>query len=158
MTDGWKEIAAPATRPSLTAAQVATGPVIPPQQKLLLYSDDQWEDFVQEWAHYCLKPEYVKVWRFTGAGDRGIDVAGFVDAAELNGVWDNYQCKHYGPHGCLGRVRQDHLVQPQGRVQSASTVLLRCSAGHRNEAQQLSPERREAPCSAHPELGQVRPP
>lgn len=143
MTDGWKEIGALANKPSLTAAQVATGPVIPPQQQLLLYSDDQWEDFVQEWAHYCLKPDYVKVWRFTGAGDRGIDVAGFVDAAELNGVWDNYQCKHYGKQLAptdvwveFGKIiwysfkgeykppRRYYFVAPQGIGTKLSNLLL----------------------------------
>lgn len=95
MTATWKDVAAPAVPLALTAAQVATGPVIPAQQQLLLYSESQWEDFVQEWAHYCLKASYQAVRRFTGAGDRGIDVAGFVDEKGLLGVWDNYQCKHY---------------------------------------------------------------
>lgn len=31
----------------------------------------------------------------------GIDVAGFVDDKRLQGVWDNYQCKHY-----------DHAIRP----------------------------------------------
>jgi hypothetical protein len=97
----WEDIAAPAASPSVTAAQVTTGPAIPPQQQLLLYSEDQWEDFVQEWAHYCLKKQYTEVQRFTGAGDRGIDIAGFTDAQKLQGVWDNFQCKHY-----------DHALRP----------------------------------------------
>ena len=33
--------------------------------------------------------------RFSGANDRGIDIAGFTDRQHLAGVWDNYQCKHY---------------------------------------------------------------
>jgi hypothetical protein len=33
--------------------------------------------------------------RPTGAGDKGIDVAGFRDVDKLQGAWDNYQCKHY---------------------------------------------------------------
>lgn len=28
--------------------------------------------------------------------DMGIDVAGFIDDAGFQGVWDNFQCKHYG--------------------------------------------------------------
>jgi hypothetical protein len=101
MTAVWEDILAPAAPAPATAAQVAAGPVIPPQQQLLLYSADQWEDFVQEWAHYCLKNQYTEVKRFTGAGDRGIDIAGFTDAQKLQGVWDNYQCKHY-----------DHALRP----------------------------------------------
>ena len=80
---------------TLTADQALHGHHIPPQQQLLLYSADQWEGFVQEWAHYCLKAMYSQVQRFSGAGDRGIDIAGFTDADKLSGVWDNYQCKHY---------------------------------------------------------------
>ncbi len=41
------DILAPVAPTPATAAQVAGGPVIPPQQQLLLYSEDQWEDFVQ---------------------------------------------------------------------------------------------------------------
>jgi hypothetical protein len=74
---------------------VMQGPVIPPQQQLLLYSADQWEDFIQEWVHFCVKGLYVHVQRFTGAGDCGIDIAGFADRQGLQGIWDNYQCKHY---------------------------------------------------------------
>jgi hypothetical protein len=53
---------------------------IPPQQQILLYSDSEWEGFVHEWAHYCLKTLYAQVQRFAGSGDRGIDIAGFTDA------------------------------------------------------------------------------
>lgn len=95
MTADWNDIAVPTASTSVTAAVVAQGPVIPPQQQLLLYSPDQWEDFVQEWAHYCLKKQYSQVQRFTGSGDRGVDIAGFTDDKKLQGVWDNYQCKHY---------------------------------------------------------------
>jgi hypothetical protein len=98
MSGDWQEIAVPALPTAeVTAAQVTHGPLIPPQQQLLLYSPNQWEGFVQEWAHYCLKKLYAQVQRFTGSGDRGVDVAGFADAKKLQGVWDNYQCKHY-PH------------------------------------------------------------
>jgi hypothetical protein len=98
----WQDMNAPnAPTVAVTVAQVVQGPVIPPQQQLLIYSSSQWEDFVQEWAHYCLKKTYNEVQRFTGAGDMGIDVAGFVDDQRLNGVWDNYQCKHY-----------DHALMP----------------------------------------------
>jgi hypothetical protein len=31
----------------------------------------------------------------SGAADMGIDVAGFTDDDGFQGVWDNYQCKHY---------------------------------------------------------------
>ena len=108
-----KDIPAPATASgSLSADQVLQGPHIPPQQQLLLYSADQWEGFVLEWAHYCLKAVYMQVQRFGGAGDRGIDIAGFADAARLNGVWDNYQCKHY-----------DHALYPSDALPEIGKLL-----------------------------------
>jgi hypothetical protein len=79
----------------LTVDRAQSGRRIPPQQQLLLYSPEQWEEFVQEWAHYCLKSKYTQVQRHSGAGDRGVDVAAFTDNKKLAGVWDNYQCKHY---------------------------------------------------------------
>ena len=90
------DIAAPITASApITADQALSGPRIPPQQQIILYSAEQWEIFVQEWAHFCLKSKYTKVQRASGAGDRGIDVAGFADKKMLRGMWDNYQCKHY---------------------------------------------------------------
>jgi hypothetical protein len=80
----------------LTADQALLGPLIPAHQRILLYSSNEWEGFIHEWAHYGLKTLYTQVQRMTGAGDRGIDVAGFTDGQMLQGIWDNYQCKHYG--------------------------------------------------------------
>lgn len=94
MSADWKDIDKPTSLP-VSAAQVATGPVIPPQQRLLTYSSNEWEGFVEEWAYYCLKKNYKHVQRFSGSGDMGIDIAGFVDDSRLKGVWDNYQCKRY---------------------------------------------------------------
>lgn len=72
----------------------SVGQPIPPQQRIQLYSADEWEEFIYEWAHYK-KSVYVQVVRQTGAGDMGIDVAGYTDKQGLFGVWDNFQCKHY---------------------------------------------------------------
>lgn len=92
----WTKISAPkALANQVTASHIIHGPSIPPQQRLLTYSPAEWEEFVHEWAHYSLKQLYVSVERFSGAGDAGIDVAGFTDTQRLNGVWDSYQCKHY---------------------------------------------------------------
>lgn len=100
--DDLKDIEQPAAYPNvLTAAHALHGRPIPPQQQVLLYSPAEWESFIEEWAFCCLKQTYTQVQRFAGAGDRGIDIAGFTDSAKLQGVWDNYQCKHY-----------DHALHP----------------------------------------------
>jgi len=99
MSDGFTDIVPPAAASNaVTTDQVIHGPLIPPQQRILLYSPGEWEGFAEEWAHFCLKKHYVQVQRFSGAGDRGIDIAGFADAQKLLGVWDNYQCKRYLGH------------------------------------------------------------
>lgn len=96
MIQDFKYICAPAQSPvALSADQALQGPQFPPQQQILLYSADQWEEFVHEWVHFCLKERYAQVQRFSGAGDRGIDILGFADSQKLKGKWDNYQCKHY---------------------------------------------------------------
>jgi hypothetical protein len=45
---------------------------------------------------YFQEHGYLKIEKHGGAGDKGVDVAGFSDSVELLGVWDCYQCKHYG--------------------------------------------------------------
>jgi len=84
---------APQTLPSASLLQA--GPPIEPISRLMVYTPDQWEEFVEEWVSGVLKEKYTAVRRFTGANDRGIDIAGFADAAMLNGVWDLYQCKRF---------------------------------------------------------------
>jgi len=89
-----KEIAKPISSGVVpTAAVLASGPLVTPLSRLVLYSDKEWEAFIEEWAYAGLK--HKKVMRAGGAGDLGIDVAGFDDDKELLGVWQNYQCKHY---------------------------------------------------------------
>jgi len=96
MTDNFIEIDEPALPSTvITPAQAIHGPLIPAQQQILLYSAEQWELFIKEWVHFCLKAKYVSVQRFSASGDRSIDIAGFTDDQKLKGVWDNYQCKHY---------------------------------------------------------------
>ncbi len=94
--DGFSEITPPQTAATMmTAAQVQSGPPIEPLTRVLVYDPAEWEKFIDEWASHCLKTKYTKVLRFSGANDRGIDVAGFADDKLLLGVWDNFQCKHY---------------------------------------------------------------
>jgi hypothetical protein len=95
MAGDFSEITVKAPAVLLTAAQAQSGPPIAPLNRIMTYSSDEWEDFIDEWVSHCLKPDYKKVQRFSGANDRGIDVAGFADDHLLLGVWDNFQCKHY---------------------------------------------------------------
>lgn len=71
-----------------------SGPPVPPQGYIQLYSSDEWEDFIREWAT-TLNPDYVQIKRFGGAGDKGADIAAFKTPMGLEGAWDCFQAKHY---------------------------------------------------------------
>ena len=87
------ERAAPAILP--TAALLQAGPPIEPLKRVFAYHDKEWESFIEEWLT-TRKETYTSIQRASGSNDRGIDVAAFTDTKMLEGVWDNYQCKHYG--------------------------------------------------------------
>jgi len=88
------EISVPlVTTPPTSTAINASFPY-EPQQLIWLWTDDQWEDFVKEWAH-CQKTIYKLVARMGGANDYGVDVACFKTGKGFLGDWDNFQCKHY---------------------------------------------------------------
>lgn len=76
----------------LTVDVVTSGPSIHPEDRIKLFSDTQWEQFIQEWVD-SLRDEYELVERCGGAGDMGRDIIAIVK--DGNGMWDNYQCKHY---------------------------------------------------------------
>ena len=75
-----------------SADSVVAGLPIPPIERIRIFGDGQWEDFVLEWAD-SLQDQYGMVERCGGAGDMGRDIIAFDKANPL--VWDNYQCKHY---------------------------------------------------------------
>ena len=64
----------PAAAPS--SAHVQTGVPVPKAMRVRNFSPDEWEEFVEEWAT-TLDDSYAKVRRFGGAGDCGVDIAGF---------------------------------------------------------------------------------
>jgi hypothetical protein len=77
------------------------GPPVAPQQHIKGYSEDEFENFICEWAFYYKQIEknaYHQVGRFGGAGDMGRDVVGYIDPPSSGGRLDIFQCKHYG-HG-----------------------------------------------------------
>lgn len=83
--------------PTRTASveHVSSGLPIPKVMRIRTFSPDDWEDFIEEWST-SLSGTYVKVRRFGGSGDLGVDIAGFTSENGFQGDWDNYQCKHYG--------------------------------------------------------------
>lgn len=76
----------------MTSENVVTGIAVPPIKFIRLFSPDDWEEFVLEWAD-SFRDDYFIVNRAGGAGDMGRDVVASVDDSET--VWDNFQCKHY---------------------------------------------------------------
>lgn len=83
---------APEGGPTASADVVAAGLPIPPIERIRIFSDSQWEDFVLEWAD-SLRDQYGTVERCGGAGDMGRDIIAFDKTNPA--IWDNYQCKHY---------------------------------------------------------------
>ncbi|MET0403627.1 MAG: ABC-three component system protein, partial [Cystobacter sp.] len=82
----------PGPPPGLAADIVMSGQPIPAIDRIKLFSNEQWETFVLEWAD-SLRDEYERVERCGGAGDMGRDVIATIKNG--SGSWDNYQCKHY---------------------------------------------------------------
>lgn len=77
-----------------SSAHVQAGVPIPKAIRVKNFSSDEWEAFIEEWA-FSLDSSYVKVRRFGGAGDYGVDIAGFCTDKGFEDTWDNYQCKRY---------------------------------------------------------------
>lgn len=61
---------------------------------VLALDDVQLEQFVLDWVNSKTN-QYVETARFSGAGDLGRDVVGFLSDAKHEGAWHNYQCKQY---------------------------------------------------------------
>jgi hypothetical protein len=120
----------PAPPPGLAADVVASGLPVHPEDRIRLFSPDQWERFVQEWVD-SLRDEYDLVERCGGAGDMGRDVIATVKGG--NGAWDNYQCKHYQKaleaERRLDRAGQARVLHAEGRVLVSRELLLRRAAG-----------------------------
>ncbi|OGO76914.1 MAG: hypothetical protein A2Y23_08785 [Clostridiales bacterium GWB2_37_7] len=71
--------------------QVFSGAPIPPIERVGIFSPNQFEDFINEWATACLKNRYILVQKIGGANDKGRDII----AKIAEGQYDYYQCKHY---------------------------------------------------------------
>ncbi|UUO01684.1 restriction endonuclease [Mycolicibacterium novocastrense] len=110
------DLPAPSEQPVLTTSQLA-GPRLKPSQILRVYSPEEWEEFVLEWAN-ALKSQYVKVRRFSGPGDKGRDVVGFATDKGLQGDWDCFQCKHY-----------DHALYPSDAYPEIAKIMIGVADG-----------------------------
>lgn len=87
-------MAPPSLTGKLTNQQILLGKKHDPIEIIKIYTEDEWEQFIREWAE-GLGGRYAEVRRASGAGDKGRDVIAYVEAVNTGGPWDNYQCKHY---------------------------------------------------------------
>src|SRR5690554_3150987 len=92
--DDFKDLSPSPQKGLYNSAHVTSGIPIPKTQRVKLFSADEWEEFTEEWAS-SLEESYYCVKRFAGAGDKGMDVVGFISSNQFNDGWDNYQCKFY---------------------------------------------------------------
>jgi hypothetical protein len=97
---------------------IISGIPIPKATRVTTFSPHEWECFIEEWAS-SLKEQYVRVKRSGGAGDMGIDVAGFCSSLELYGDWHNYQCKHY-----------NHALHPSDIWVEVGKIIYHSFKGH----------------------------
>lgn len=77
-----------------SSTHVNSGLPIPKPIRVKNFSPDEWEEFIEEWAS-SLDNLYLKVRRFGGSGDYGVDIAGFCTDKGFEDTWENYQCKRY---------------------------------------------------------------
>lgn len=71
--------------------QVFSGTPIPPIERVGIFSPNQFEDFINEWATSCLKNRYIWIRKIGGANDKGRDIIAKIEEDQ----YDYYQCKHY---------------------------------------------------------------
>ena len=93
--DNFKELAPNPKKGLYSSTHVISGIPVPKTQRVQLFDAEEWEEFTEEWAS-SLQNSYHCVKRFAGAGDKGLDVVGFIFSNQFSDGWDNYQCKFYG--------------------------------------------------------------
>src|SRR5690606_10979247 len=77
-----------------SSTHIQSGIPVPKPIRVKNFSPDEWEEFIEEWAT-SLQSTYVKVRRFGGSGDCGVDIAAFCTDKGFEDTCDNYQCKRY---------------------------------------------------------------
>ena len=58
-----------------------------PANEIKVYSADEWEEFINEWME-GFDPPYPFHDKLGGAGDKGRDVVGYLDAPKTRCEWD----------------------------------------------------------------------
>lgn len=77
---------------------------------VLALDDVQLEQFVLDWVN-SKTTQYVESTSFSGAGDLGRDVVGFLSENKHEGAWHNYQCKQYAK-----RIPTDKALCEIGKI------------------------------------------
>ena len=113
------------------------------------YDAVEWEIFISEWQKGLQGYHAVK--RIGGAGDMGRDVVGLCSPDACQGVWDNYQCKHY--EKALGVPRACEDAATRSRPRGGRTGARTTTRPHRAAARL---HLRVAACSAKTKLIEPR--
>ena len=76
-----QELEQPGPQVPLTPEEILMGPPIAPKERVRLYDEDKFEEFILEWAFLCLQKsgEYIGVRRFGGSRDLGRDIVGYLE-------------------------------------------------------------------------------
>ncbi len=69
---------------------------ITPEQRIFLMNSDQWEEFILECCEQLrIENKYSQVKKLGGTGDKGRDIAAYLDFPPKADEWDMYQAKAY---------------------------------------------------------------
>ena len=115
-------------------------PLMHPERYIVALPAEELENFAREWV--LLKKGYFEVEQFSGAGDMGRDVVGYLSKKRHEGDWHNYQCKQYGKAvplnvglGEIGKIlyfayegeftapTKFYFVAPKGVVRTLRTLI-----------------------------------
>ena len=109
--------------------------------RILALEAERLEEFVRDWLSYRVQ-HYIENERWSGSGDMGRDVVGYVTKNRHEGDWDNFQCKQLkarlsekGAFLELGKIfmhaaageftlpRAYYFVAPKGVVRNVQTYI-----------------------------------
>jgi hypothetical protein len=91
-TGEFSPLGEPPTLRRRRGSELATGPPVDPGKRIAVSSPEDLENIVLYWLHQRIEHDYARIVRWAGSGDKGRDVAGYLDR-QSGSAWDNYQCK-----------------------------------------------------------------